>query len=255
MSSGIKERPIVFCEDMVRAILAGKKTQTRRLEGLKKVNRNGNYDYIKLIEFPKTHNKQSRAIAYFLKNNGESVRVVCPYGSVGTQLWVRESFQPAGWDAEYPSIKIYYPSDDTSIIHYIDECDEEAYNELINNVCKELDKRSIPIINEEVYNCSKKEHKPFVRPSANMPRLVSRILLEITSLQIERLQDISDADARAEGMPRSHPVFDRVSTVYGYKNFTQSVFAQSWDFINTSKGYPWLKNPWVWVIKFKRVTT
>lgn len=88
-------------------------------------------------------------------------------------------------------------------------------------------------------------------PSIHMPRWASRINLEITSIRVERLQDISQADAIAEGAPPSHPSIDRVSSEYGYADFSRSWYAQLWDSINGVGS--WDANPWVWCVSFRRL--
>ncbi|RAR75065.1 hypothetical protein C7420_101681 [Pantoea ananatis] len=89
------------------------------------------------------------------------------------------------------------------------------------------------------------------RPSIHMPRWASRITLEITGVRVERLQDISRADAIAEGGPQSHPSIDAVSQDYGFPDFSRSWFGQTWWSIYGEES--WHANPWVWVIEFKRV--
>ena len=90
------------------------------------------------------------------------------------------------------------------------------------------------------------------RPSIFMPRAASRITLEVTGVRVERLQDISEADAMSEGAPPSHPSIDRISREYGYPDFPRSWYAQLWDHINGPGS--WEANPWVFVVSFKRVT-
>lgn len=82
-------------------------------------------------------------------------------------------------------------------------------------------------------------------------REASRITLEITGVRVERLQDISQADAIAEGGPQSHPSIDAVSRDYGFPDFSRSWFGQTWWSIYGEEN--WQANPWVWVIEFKRV--
>jgi hypothetical protein len=96
------------------------------------------------------------------------------------------------------------------------------------------------------------------RPSIHMPRAWSRLTLEITAVRVERLQAITEDDARAEGVEREFEVtlatftngslhtIDRASTyLLGYKH--------AWDEINQKRGYPWSSNPWVWVVSFRPV--
>lgn len=180
-----KERPILFSAAMVRAILDGKKTQTRRI--VKGV----------ALEWLDDAGFDPHFVA---KDND-----LCPYGKVGDRLWVRETFCPNYFDE--PDFTTAYKAD---------------YTNDIADVVQE----------------------PKWKPSIHMPRKLSRINLEITDIRVERLQDITDADAQAEGV-------DGWSGVVIVGN--DIAFAELWDKINAKRGYGWDKNPWVWVVTFKRV--
>ncbi len=78
------------------------------------------------------------------------------------------------------------------------------------------------------------------KPSIHMFRKDSRILLEITDIRVERVQDISRVNACAEGVANNYPGIDTILT-----------FHKLWDTINAKRGYGWEVNPWVWVIEFK----
>jgi hypothetical protein len=151
-------------------------------------------------------------------NNGDFMN--CPYGQPGDRLWVRESF----WGCDMPGYG------DTPCVVYDNEWRGKEYFAA--------------------------EVRPFARkferiPSIHMPRDCSRINLEITGVRVERLQDISQADARAEGAPPSHPSIDVVSRQIGYADFPRSWYAQLWEQINGAGS--WEANPWVWAIEFRRV--
>ncbi len=94
-------------------------------------------------------------------------------------------------------------------------------------------------------------------PSIHMPRWASRLTLEITSVMVERLQEITEEDAKKEGVVRSGKNDDcschlsNLNYECDYKEYRRS-FCILWDSINGKK-YPWASNPWVWVIEFKRV--
>ena len=81
------------------------------------------------------------------------------------------------------------------------------------------------------------------RPSIHMPRHFSRINLEITDIRVERVQDISGNDIEAEG----------VDGIFGDSIVRKTLFTDLWNNININRGYGWDKNPWVWVVTFKRV--
>lgn len=191
----MKERPILFNGEMVRAILEGRKTQTRRV--VKGQDVKGS------LLSPGTH----------LTASGH--KLISPYGVPGDRLWVRETWYNSRGDDSMPT---YYRADQ---------------------------ERHVP--SDWQY------HTGPWKPSIFMERWASRITLEITDVRVERVRDISQKDAMAEGGPPSHRSIDRVSRTFGYSDFSRSWFAQLWDSINEKRGFGWDANPWVWVVEFKRV--
>lgn len=200
----MKERGVVFNDDMVRAILEGRKTQTRRPV------KNVRADNCLVIRKPTK------------KRNGVYTHVMdalehglCPFGNVGDRIWVRETFN-AFW--------------------------------LDNDVIQEI-KDGVSLASELCdykvdYSDSSKPAEGWT-PSIHMPRWASRILLEITDVRVERLHDMSEADAKAEG---ASPVTYKITppeAVYrvGFGDIWRGIYGQE----------NWLSNPWVWVIEFKRI--
>lgn len=179
------DRPILFSGAMVRALLAGTKTQTRRV-----VKPDGKY-----------------RLDLVAPADGGPSR--CPYGAPGDRLWVRETWNTfEGW-AGY-----FYAADDHSFgIGADDDPDHIA------------------------------EHAVRWRPSIHMPRAVSRITLEITAVRVERLQDISEADAWAEGIPGD--------LLHRAQGWAPRAYQFLWEQINGPGS--WDANPWVWVVEFRRV--
>ena len=213
----MKERPILFSGAMVQAILDGRKTQTRRVV---------NYDLASNLE--DGWGKEVQKIETDdTPMGGLPVTEWCPYGMVGDRLWVRETFALLSHDAtqELNPMK----TDDGCLWFRADPTDKHVWD------C-ELDKWKW-------------------RPSIHMPRWASRITLEITAVRVDRLQDITEADARAEGCNRIElgpfevggmPVHPMTST---YKE----AFKGLWDSINGKrKVCTWNDNPWVWVVEFKK---
>jgi hypothetical protein len=179
----MKERPILFSGPMVRAILDGSKTQTRRIfKGT--TEHKGPYN----PAYMETHQQA----------NGWGS--ICPYGTPGDRLWVRETWAVQHeYDAAAPS-----EIGASARWHY-------AATEDLGGLRK--------------------------RPSIFLPRRGSRILLEITDVRVQRLQEISEEDARAEGCePFAYP---------------RDRFHGLWDTIHGSGA--WHANPWIWAITFRRI--
>lgn len=216
-----KERPIIMTGDSVRAILAGRKTQTRRVV---KFHQWTEVPVASVVEhgpsFADSDANEQEWSADHRKSNGDiyvEQHLLCPYGLVGDRLWVRETWREMRGGTDY---RTDYP---------------DRVNFRWNS----------PI---------------------HMPRWASRITLEIVGVRVERLQEISAEDARAEGLlvawrqmsttASSDPVQSwRTSPdVLGEGSEFPShkdAFAELWNAINTKRGYPWASNPWVWVIEFK----
>ena len=263
-SNQVKERPIIFSGEMVRAILDGKKTMTRRLV-------KGDISKYKHAHIIKQSSDKSReGKAYFYDEPVgcmvlSSQLVKCPYGKIGDRLWVREAYTVTGWNCDDGSVYIKYLADGHE--QYFDnETDEMecAIDSLVASVCKELDKRKVPMLNDEAYDCSLDRNKPRNRSPMLMPRFASRILLEITDIRVERLNDISEADALKEGIRNyNFEMEDSPDTYVGYTHLQKDdgkstlyktpaiAFERLWDTLNAKKGYPWSSTPWVWAIEFK----
>lgn len=218
-STAIKERPILFSGEMVRAILDGRKTQTRR---------------VVKPQFDKTWGRGVRRgdDAYsvhvdIMEDSGEWKWIKCPYGKPGDRLWVREN----GWEPPETTPYMIQMGADTwpNYMYDADGGDDGEW-------CKE--------------NGWKR------RPSIHMPRWASRLTLEVTEVRVERVQEISEEDANAEGIVckwiQRGPAGDLSQRCDRYGNTATKLFEQLWDSINGTK-HPWASNPWVWVVSFKRV--
>lgn len=197
----MNEKPIIFSGEMVRAILDGRKTQTRRV--------------IK----PQPESYRGSTVP-------EGLLVYTPYRpKPGDRLWVREKFAVVHGVSELPN-------DEDVLIYGADANDAVGIIDFVKAW----------------------------RPSIFMPRVYSRITLEIVSVRVERLQDIDDNDAVSEGIRDVCHCGDYVDE-HGYSSGHSAVpmlgwatenFSGLWDSIN-GKRYPWELNPWVWVVEFKRV--
>lgn len=196
------ERPILFSAEMVQAILAGNKTQTRRV--FKQVECRSCKN---VGEIHKLKKDGSMSIRPCPKCHGETK---CPHGQVGDRLWVRETWSTHACFDDVSSAKLKAIS-----FHYWAD----------GNI---------------------KTGK--VRPSVHMPRLASRILLEITNIRVERLQSISEHDAIAEGCDNSK---SEAAISQGWYEKPVKAFFRLWESINGRESLD--ANPWVWVITFKVV--
>lgn len=190
----IKERPILFSSPMVRALLDGRKTQTRRIA--------------KPIKHPDWGNEYSPGALITEKESNSVIERACPYGSKGERLWVRETF------SQHPQFAdIAYRAD-----------------------------------GEEFEDSDGFLWAPKWKPSIHMPRSASRIMLEITGVRVERLQDISEQDAIAEGVDGEN---EAAKIGAGWYEKPRRAYRRLWESINGTGS--WDLNPFVWVIKFKEI--
>ncbi|RAH33216.1 hypothetical protein DOT37_02980 [Pantoea agglomerans] len=216
----MRERPIIFNADMVRAVLDGRKTQTRRIvNGVP--SSHDFHGWVLSSTSTKDEGKACWAIGKSPLLN-KPIRVRCPFGEVGDRLWVRETWMP---DA---------PRDGTW-------GDVEFYG------CKGSPLSMIPKRYRKPEHCIHRASWEGIEmvgwtPSIHMPRWASRITLEITGVRVERLQDISEQDAAAEGASTELSLIGEKHYL-GYRSLWKSIYGAD----------SWQSNPWVWVIEFKRV--
>lgn len=207
----MKTWPILFSAPMVRALLNGSKTQTRRVV---KPTPAPNQDLSISIGSSGFHFVIDKGA--FSYPDVRRYRWDCPYGQPGDRLWVRETY----WRDEEDG-SVFYRADPDS--------DAVDANKHETGLAK--------------YNW---------RPSIFMPRAASRITLEITAVRVERLQDISGADAQAEGIVPDGDGGWHLADTRHYMGDPISSYASLWEYINGADS--WDLNPWVWVIEFKKVT-
>ncbi|HGW1813244.1 morphogenetic protein [Klebsiella pneumoniae] len=209
----MKERGMIFNGEMVRAILDGRKTQTRRIMAPQPA------DDIERCIFP---NPEAIGWKSSLRHkHGSTTAHFCHYGKPGDRIWVRETFQGPLFD--YDLMDGY--------------CKDPTPFEKPEFCVYKADGVPAP----EFYDADDELHCCW-RPSIHMPRWASRILLEITNVRVERLKSISDGDAIREGCSTA----DMKSG-----DCVADVFARLWASIYGAES--WNANPWVWVIEFKRV--
>lgn len=213
----MKERPILFNGDMVRAVLSGQKTQTRRVlkDPLDKTG--GQYcvehadddpNMLVHIHSPKCEGYCDYVCSYS-----------CPYGQPGDRLWVKKTH------ARHPQFaEVAYRAD-----------------------------------GEEFEDADGFTWHPKWTPSIFMPRALCRIILEITDIRVERVQNITSDGAIAEGAYEVRKVGDDIAhatwTMDGLDwryDTPREAFAATWDSLYAARGLGWDVNPWVWVVTFKR---
>jgi hypothetical protein len=219
----MKEHPIIFGGEMVRAIPAGRKTQTRRVISWSNSYFDGGawptwakaalkYEYQAWIDpGPSPAGNPGPYLKVELQGGDGAIHRIYPRYQPGDRLWVKESF----------------------LIDY--ESGESSHGQ-----------RS-----PDVYYRATDILTPWVKPSWKsgrfMPKWASRITLEVVRVRVERVQDICPDDVLAEGCPS-------MSTDEDFSEPTEW-FADLWDSINEKRGFGWDVDPWVWVIEFKRLST
>lgn len=206
----MKERPILFSGAMVRAILEGRKTVTRRVVKQQPVGGDTPSDL--------------------------TVKMRCPYGQPGDRLWVRETWAD------------------------VNMCGAPALAYRADEDVRDLMQGSQFLDDDGAFNYQDERWKKYLfcdwyadlhlvrwRPSIHMPRWACRILLEITEVRVERLQDITEQQALAEGVASCAQDLDPDGNGYS----PGELFSILWSSINGTDS--WNANPWVWVVEFKRV--
>ncbi len=246
MTTATKERPVLFSGPMVRAILDGRKTQTRRV--LKKQPELWDTKVGKRWAYPLRDGTQQDIEA----DGHGRVLAECPFGKPGDRLWVREAWRPyrEGGERGVDLLDgVQYRSDAT-----IRECGTTAQFLRVWDL----------------------DRKTLWRPSIHMPRWASRISLEVTTVRVERLQAISEEDAVAEGAQVRPGCYGYQSRLPGWAmdwarigthsrslrrlleardlslGAARLAFGSYWNAC-AKDASAWCANPWVWVVEFRKV--
>ncbi|EAO4078933.1 hypothetical protein NCW85_004496 [Salmonella enterica] len=215
----MNERGMIFNAEMVRAILDGRKTQTRRIMAIQP-----EHSELGLRRVIDSKNGRDNGKYFWSQSDARGLKMRskvfgCPYGEVGDRIWVRETYQGPLFDYEHMESYL----EDSSKFYKPEFCVYRA------------DGKPAP----EFYDADDNLHCGW-RPSIHMPRWASRITLEITGVRVERLNSITESDAEAEGVTDTG--FGDL-LVDGYRYLWKSIYGEE----------SWAANPWVWVIEFKRV--
>ena len=218
-----KERPILFSGPLVRAILDGRKTVTRRV-----------------MKPPPIYVPEKDAWVQVDNQGRGSMRK--PYGIPGDRLWVRETFRlDRKYDTMSPSEAREHAIAKVLPLVYETRADGERWIAMSPG--------------------DPGEFRPGKwRPSIHMPRWASRIDLEVLSVRAERIQQITTAEIEAEGLevpPVDCTVRDSPEVLGAERRrYARTLFADLWDRINAKRDggiFAWARNPWVWRVEFRRV--
>lgn len=241
----MRERPILFSAPMVRAILEGRKTQTRRIvkhkgklppdwatfaQELSNINWNPALDRKNgLFRWACMEDEGVAPVRRWPYDGHGGYAIPCPYGRPGDRLWVKET-----WTGSWHPTR---QSDMHILIAYAADGGEAFQNAPETYV--------LPKAAQKVGN--------WVTPLF-MPRWASRILVQNTEIRVQRLQDITEEDAKAEGATpwEFGPEQCLTTGERGADSPYRSGFAYLWDCINADRA-TWKSNPWVWAVTFKEV--
>lgn len=213
----MKVTSMPFNGDMIRALIEGRKTQTRHPIKLQTGDTLDEHALKGAIQEwrPVYDDLAKKVVAH------EAALIHCPYGRPGDLIWVRESFadlRGTGIEGTDPCVR-----------------NDAAYSADVKPGSASDEVRI--------------DFGITWKPSIHMLRWASRLTLRITDVRVERIRDISGVDAKAEGVdiadPESIPVRTDRMNAYGH------AFALLWDSINAKRGYRWDTNPWVWAITFE----
>lgn len=238
-------RPILFNDEMVRAILDGRKTQTRRVFPK-------NYAQYEIDE---PRGPEDYEAGYpFICDNDDCFSAVecCPYGQPGDRLWVREAWRIGAWQLWSEAVAIDYRADSFCRREWIrigDDDGGEAFDKYLKQSIADAKAAGLSADEDGYYHWKAGESPCRWRPSIHMPRWASRITLEITDIRCQRLQDIPTADVWAEGIEEVRYAGDEHGNLRGS---VLEDYRALWDSI-AKPGTLWSDNPWVWAISFKRV--
>jgi len=225
----MSEKPILFSGEMVRAILEGRKTQTRRvIKPQPFFNEFAIGTYHPTIIDKQGEYAPGEAVFGIWELHDGGWAIKCPYGQIGDQLWVRETFAAAIENnylkpSDLEGLYIYYKANTGN------DWERQSTGEVLGQW----------------------------RPSIHMPRWASRIQIEIKNMSVERVQDVSEEDAVKEGVLSAQGIQDYKTKPLSFaagRTTPKDAFSELWDSINEKRGFSWDSNPWVWVLEFEVIS-
>ncbi|EBC2855149.1 hypothetical protein CYF23_02455 [Salmonella enterica] len=224
----MKERGMIFNAEMVRAILDGRKTQTRRPIKWKQTR------------FTEIAERDDGSLWPWAEDceRGGDIWFACPYGEIGDRIWVRETWATLG-------------NEDGCCVDWggkLCKGDEKSAARIYRASCEQRPGDyglwSIPDDADWKPHTENEKFEGAWRPSIHMPRWASRITLEITDVRVERLRGLSEEDAKSEGIiPSAGGVLPGWEYRINFRDLWMDIYGTD----------NWEANPWVWVIEFKRV--
>lgn len=239
MKTATKERGIMFSGPMMRALLEDRKTQTRRI--MEPDSPHPIHAVLPMDGMPGFFDVQhvdprGGFFAYGLK---------CPYGQPGDRLWGREAWKYADWTEDGMPYIGYRADGGKRLVENV----PDEWSERLTNIWADLSEPAN-------YDIDNRAADRKWRPAMFMPRWASRLTLEITDVRVERVQEIGEMDALAEGIEELEqgPPMERFWAPDGDDGHhsAANAYAELWDSIN-GKTHPWASDPFVWAISFKRV--
>ncbi len=276
----MKERPILFNGEMVRAVLDGRKTQTRRI-----VKEPEDWELLSYLGYSEQDRLHSFRVAHPTGTHDGGLQ--CPYGVPGERLWTRETWgyrgSLHGSDPVQNLVSVHYHADDTRAEIPFDSFDKmnEAtpkQNIRLPKGFDDLPEDEQEYIYDDLLTAWWKRKQKI--PSIHMPRWASRTNLKVNKIRVERVQDITVGGILAEGVTVEIPPLlkkegppkdyqkltqkqkDKLvgavarATYMAQCDYTDRLFAawiKLWDSINAKRGFGWDVNPWLWVIEFKEI--
>ncbi len=246
--------PIPFSTPMVLAIMHGRKTMTRRAIAGIPSDAEFNYFFV---------DSNCKDVARFVFQDGTD-KFIHPKCVTGDIFYVRESWRIGAWEANLNDIAVDYRNEVRR--EWIHVPDTERFERYVGQSIKDAQRAGIIPNGNGEYHWKPGDAPTRWRPPRFMPREVARIFLRVTNVRVERLCDITDADAIREGVLYWDDVgcccSNRKYRDYSTGEFSiyedaRRSFATLWDSINAKRGgglFDWIANPWVWVINFDQIT-